>query len=117
MIRVTVEIEPHGDRDAARTVATVEIANITVDASRASADYAWRVTTRRDGSMAESVGWLVDQRPGADGSLRVVAAVLNEYHSGRALPYDGHGRVAVPEGQGHWTAAEWWRDHDERHKT
>lgn len=115
MLRVTLEIEPRGDRDVARTVATVEIANVTDDASRASSDHAWRVTIRRrDGSEAVSVGWLVDQRSGVDGSLRLVSAVLSEHHSGRPLPFDGHGRVAAPEGQGCRTPADWWRDYDER---
>lgn len=108
MLRVRVELEPHGNADAARAVAEVEIVNVTFGRLRMTADYAWRIREARSGLTA--MGWIVDWWNDAT-SVHLLAAVLDEWRSGRPLPIDNHGNPAVPQGQD--APEEFWRRHDE----
>ncbi|WP_141415245.1 hypothetical protein [Caenispirillum bisanense] len=106
---MTVDLEPHGDRDLARTIAEVEIVNVTASRLRSSQDYAWRVREVKTSVLA--MGWLVDWRR-EDGPMTLVAAVLDEWQSGRLLPFDNHGHPRPPEGM-ELSTEELWRRHDE----
>lgn len=108
MLRVIVDLEPYGNRRAARRIAEVEIVNTTGNSLRLSQDYAWRIRESEAGVLA--MGWLVDWKR-QKGPLTLVAAVIDEWQSGRGLPYDNHGRPARPSDVP--TPEEFWRRHDE----
>lgn len=108
MLKVTIDLWPHGNRESARELADVEIANVTGDPYRTSQDYAWRI--REPASGVDACGWLVDWR--GKGACLLLAAVLDEWSSGRELPFDNHGNPASPQSVGGMRPADWWAEHD-----
>lgn len=110
MLKVTVDLWPHGDAEFGRTLAEVEIVNVTADTSRFSRDYAWRI--REPSKGVDAKGWLVDWRP--KDSVSLLGAVIDEWSSGRELPFDNHGNQRPPQGMDEMTPDEWWAEHDRR---
>lgn len=109
MIRVNIDLLPHGDDESARRIAEVEIVNVTTDRLRVSQDYAWRVREPKEG--VDACGFIVDRR--GSGAADLLLSVLAEWRSGRTLPIDNHGNPRLPE----WIeqdASAWWAEHDER---
>ena len=105
MLRVQIHLDPHADLENRRTLATVDIVNLsTAGSMRRSSDYAWRVLDASGGGV-NAMGWLVDQMPLS--SVDLLARVLDEWRSGRSLPISNHGTPAMPEDVT-CTAAEYW---------
>lgn len=110
MLKVTIDLWPHGDAESARVLAEVEIVNVTRNLSRTSQDYAWRI--REPSERIDAKGWLVDWR--GKGAVSLLGAVIDEWTSGRELPFDVHGNPTAPEGLADVPPGEWWAEHDRR---
>ena len=95
MLRVRIELEPHGDKNESRQSAEITIANITRAAGRVSSDYAWRIQTVND-HVKEPIahGCLVDSYNA--NAVDLLWEVLREWKSGRSMPLDNHGNVVSP---------------------
>ncbi len=107
MIRVVVDVEPHGDKTLSRTLAEIVIANITGGGGRVSSDYAWRIRrVDRDNQEAVAHGCLVDSYNG--NALDLLMEVLAEWKSGRKAPIDNHGNatVLISDHEAFWSAAD-----------
>lgn len=110
MLKVTIDLLPHGNADSSRVLAEVEIVNVTSDPSRSSRDYAWRI--REPSKGIDTKGWIVDWRP--KDAVSLLGRVIDEWSSGRPLPFDNHGNQATPEGTADVTPDKWWAEHDLR---
>jgi hypothetical protein len=110
MLKVTIDLWPHGDAESASVLAEVEIVNVTGDPSRCSRDYAWRI--REPSKGIDAKGWLVDWR--SKDAVSLLGAVINEWSSGRELPFDNHGNPTAPKGMADVTPDKWWSEHDRR---
>lgn len=96
MLKVTIDLLPHGNADSSCVLAEVEIANVTSDPSKG----------------IDARGWLVDWRP--KDAVSLLGRVIDEWSSGRPLPIDNHGNQTTPEGMSDVTPNEWWAKHDLR---
>ncbi len=110
MLKISIDLWPHGDTDSARALAEVEVVNVTIDRSRFSRDYVWRI--REPSKDIDAKGWLVDWRP--KDAVFLLGAVIDEWSSGREQPLDHHGNQRSPQGMDDVTPEEWWSEHDRR---
>lgn len=110
MLKVTIDLWPHGDAESSRVLAEVEIVNVTGDPYRSSRAYAWRI--REPSKGIDAKGWLVDWWP--KDAVSLLGAVIAEWASGRELPFDNHGNQTAPQGMADVAPDEWWAEHDRR---
>jgi len=100
MLRIVIDLLPYGDEDDARTLSTIEIANVS-GPGRLSQDYAWRV---RRPDQEDEHGYVLDHWRGD--AVDLLHAVLCQREFG-GLPKDNHGRVRSPEGMPEDPALAW----------
>ncbi len=109
MIRVTIMLEPGGDKSQAQALAEITVVNISQGSGggRKSSDYAWRIRSI-DSTLGQILvyGCLVDNHN--SNAVDIVFKVMSEWKSGRSAPINRHGKAAMPikDHEAYWKIAD-----------